>query len=122
VYQPKQVTCALLRPLKQLLDGGTRISIQSIWTSYFTTSECLAMGLPMIVISPIPGQEERNADFLLGNGAALKACDSGALNYRVSMLLNEPAHPEKLRIKARQLGKPEAARMVLDIVLHNKNS
>ena len=35
-----------------------------------TTSECLAMGLPMIVTSPIPGQEERNADFLLENGDA----------------------------------------------------
>jgi processive 1,2-diacylglycerol beta-glucosyltransferase len=87
-----------------------------------TTSECLAMGLPLIVVSPIPGQEEHNADFLLENGAALKACDGGALSYRVSMLLNEPERLEKLRIKAKQLGKPEAARMVLDIVLHNKNS
>jgi len=54
-----------------------------------TTSECLAVGLPMIVVSPIPGQEERNADFLLENGAALKACDAGALSYRVSLLLQE---------------------------------
>jgi processive 1,2-diacylglycerol beta-glucosyltransferase len=82
-----------------------------------TTSECLAMGLPMIVISPIPGQEERNADFLLENGAALKACDGGALSYRVSMLLSDPAHLDKLRIMAKQLGKPEAVRTVLDIVL-----
>lgn len=29
-----------------------------------TTSECLACGLPMIVINPIPGQEEQNAEFL----------------------------------------------------------
>jgi processive 1,2-diacylglycerol beta-glucosyltransferase len=87
-----------------------------------TTSECLAMGLPMIVISPIPGQEKRNANFLLENGAALKACDSGALNYRVSMLLNEPAHLEKLRIKAKQLGKPDAALIVLDIALNKQNS
>jgi processive 1,2-diacylglycerol beta-glucosyltransferase len=87
-----------------------------------TISECLVIGLPMIVISPIPGQEERNADFLLENGAALKACDSGPLNYRVSMLLNEPAHLEKLRIKAKQLGKPDAARIVLDIALNKQNS
>ena len=51
-----------------------------------TTSECLAMGLPMIVISPIPGQEERNANFLLEHGAALKAFDgvtleSGAMPF-----------------------------------------
>lgn len=29
-----------------------------------TTSECLACGLPMIIINPIPGQEEQNAEFL----------------------------------------------------------
>jgi UDP-N-acetylglucosamine:LPS N-acetylglucosamine transferase len=52
-----------------------------------TTSECLALGLPMIVVSPIPGQEERNADYLLENGAALKAHDAAGLEFRVQELL-----------------------------------
>jgi processive 1,2-diacylglycerol beta-glucosyltransferase len=81
-----------------------------------TTSECLAIGLPLIVISPIPGQEERNADFLLENGAALKACDGGALNYRVSMLLNEPARLDELKKNTKRLGKPDAARTILDTI------
>jgi len=37
-----------------------------------TTSESLACGLPMVIISPIPGQEERNSDHLLEDGAAIK--------------------------------------------------
>src|SRR5512147_2604888 len=82
-----------------------------------TTSECLAMGLPMIVVSPIPGQEERNADFLLENGAALKACDAGALAFRVASLLDDPNRLETLRKNALKLGKPDAARSVLDTVL-----
>jgi processive 1,2-diacylglycerol beta-glucosyltransferase len=82
-----------------------------------TTSECLAVGLPMIVISPIPGQEERNADFLLENGAALKACGAAALAYRVGMLIHDPERLGILRDNALRLGKPEAARAVLDIVL-----
>jgi processive 1,2-diacylglycerol beta-glucosyltransferase len=82
-----------------------------------TTSECLAVGLPMIVVSPIPGQEERNADFLLENGAALKACEPSALAYRVSLLLKQPKRLEQLRTNALRLGKPDAARSVLDIVL-----
>lgn len=82
-----------------------------------TTSECLAVGLPMLVISPIPGQEERNADYLLENGAALKACDEGALTYRVNRLLSEPGLLDRLRANAAALGKPDAARAVLDIVL-----
>ena len=36
-----------------------------------TTAECLAMGVPMIVNAPIPGQEEHNANYLLEHGAAL---------------------------------------------------
>ncbi len=55
-----------------------------------TTSECLAMGVPMLLNAPIPRQEESNADYLLEHGAALKAVDTVALEYRVAMLLAEP--------------------------------
>ena len=71
----------------------------------------------MIVVSPIPGQEERNADYLLENGAALIAADPSALAYRVSRLIAEPARLEALRANARRLGKPDAARKVLGTVL-----
>jgi processive 1,2-diacylglycerol beta-glucosyltransferase len=84
-----------------------------------TTAECLALGLPMIINAPLPGQEERNADFLLEQGAALKAIDGATLEYRVRHLL---AHPEKLdamRASAWALGRPHAAQDVLDIVLDN---
>ena len=81
-----------------------------------TTSECLAMGLPLIVVSPIPGQEERNTDFLLENGAALKACDGGALDYRVSMLLNDEVRLDELRKNTKRLGKPGAAKTILDTI------
>jgi processive 1,2-diacylglycerol beta-glucosyltransferase len=81
-----------------------------------TTSECLAMGLPMIVHAPIPGQEERNCDYLLEQGAALKAIDASALEWRVRRLV---AHPERLvamGARARALGHPHAAREVVRIV------
>lgn len=84
-----------------------------------TTSECLAMGLPMIVNSPIPGQEERNADYLLEQGVALKAFDDVTLEYRIRYLL---AHPEKLvdmRAKATVLGRADATRQVLELVCKN---
>ena len=82
-----------------------------------TTSECLAMGLPMIVVSPIPGQEERNADFLLENGAALKAHDGGALTWRINRLLKEPDLLTQLAQRAAFLGRPQAARTVIEQVL-----
>ena len=84
-----------------------------------TTSECLALGLPMIVHAPIPGQEERNCDYLLEQGAALKAIDATALEYRVRELI---AHPERLAAmsaRARALGHPQAANDVLRIVANH---
>ncbi len=82
-----------------------------------TTAECLAMGKPMLVHSPIPGQEEYNADFLLENGAALKAVDMDALLWRVRRFLNEPDLRARLARNAAALGKPHAARDVLATVL-----
>lgn len=87
-----------------------------------TSSECLAVGLPMIVVSPIPGQEERNADFLLENGAALKACDAGALAWRVQHLLDHPERLAELRRNALACGRPDAARNVLATVLGQTTS
>ncbi|HYO44547.1 MAG TPA: glycosyltransferase [Candidatus Limnocylindrales bacterium] len=82
-----------------------------------TTSECLALGLPMIVVSPIPGQEERNAAFLLANGAGLQADSAEELAGHVSGLLAEPARLASLAANARRLGRPDAGRRVVEAVL-----
>jgi processive 1,2-diacylglycerol beta-glucosyltransferase len=75
------------------------------------------MGLPMIVNAPIPGQEEHNANFLLEHGAALKAFDLPTLEYRVRSLLANPAKLAQMAVRARALGRPHAARQVLETVL-----
>ncbi|MNL77894.1 Processive diacylglycerol beta-glucosyltransferase [compost metagenome] len=36
-----------------------------------TTTESLASGLPIVIINPIPGQEEENAEFLENKGVAI---------------------------------------------------
>jgi processive 1,2-diacylglycerol beta-glucosyltransferase len=81
-----------------------------------STSECLAQGLPMLLISPIPGQEERNAQFLLEQGAAWLAMDAGALAWRVQQLAAAPQTLQRLRERAAALGRPHAARDVLAAV------
>jgi processive 1,2-diacylglycerol beta-glucosyltransferase len=81
-----------------------------------TSSECLAMNLPMIVISPIPGQEERNADFLLESGAALKSVDAASLEYKVCRLLEHPNELVMMRERMRAVARPQAAARVLAAV------
>ncbi len=82
-----------------------------------TTSECLAQGLPMLVVMPTPGQEERNADYLLEHGVALKAYDEAGLAYKLRLLLEEPGRLQAMRTRARQLGRPDAAASILRLVL-----
>lgn len=82
-----------------------------------STSECLAIGLPMLVVSPIPGQEERNSDHLLEHGAALKAHDMAGLMYRLRRALDEPGLLPRLAANARAIGHPRAAADVLATVL-----
>jgi processive 1,2-diacylglycerol beta-glucosyltransferase len=81
-----------------------------------TSSECLAMNLPMIVVSPIPGQEERNADFLLESGAALKAVDVASLLYKVRRLLESPQELAAMRARMKSVARPHAASSVLAAV------
>jgi processive 1,2-diacylglycerol beta-glucosyltransferase len=80
------------------------------------------MGVPMIIHSPIPGQEERNADYLLEQGAALKAIDLTALAFRVQQLLQQPQQLQALRQRSLALGRPHAGRAVLKTVLSKLDS
>lgn len=82
-----------------------------------TVSECLAMGLPMVVISPIPGQEERNSDYLLENGAAMKAHDLAGLEYKVLKLFDNPECLKQMAARAKALGRPSAAAATLKAAL-----
>lgn len=74
-----------------------------------TVSEALACGLPMALVSPIPGQEARNADYLLENGAAVKANSPAALSGKLEELLSSVTRLPEMRRKAKALGHPRAA-------------
>lgn len=79
-----------------------------------TTSEALAKGLPMVVINPIPGQEERNSDHLLEEGVAIRCNNLPALAYKIDRLLETPGKLASMADHARDLGKPGAAFTVVD--------
>jgi processive 1,2-diacylglycerol beta-glucosyltransferase len=74
-----------------------------------TTSEALARGLPMALIEPIPGQEERNADHLLEAGAAIRCNNLPAAAWKISGLLDDASRLQKMRDAAKGLGRPYAA-------------
>jgi processive 1,2-diacylglycerol beta-glucosyltransferase len=53
-----------------------------------TISESMAKGLPMALINPIPGQEDRNVEFLLNNGLAMKISSTFPVDEAVYQLLS----------------------------------
>jgi len=74
-----------------------------------TTSETLARGATMVIVNPIPGQESRNSDYLLENGAAIKANNIGTLAFKVNQLLEDKPRMERIRANVRRIARPRAA-------------
>lgn len=86
-----------------------------------TTAEALACGLPMMILDPVGGQEVRNADMLLENGAAVKCSELTVLQYKLGRLLDDPKHFANMAKKAAELGHPDAAARVVDVVLNDES-
>lgn len=82
-----------------------------------TTSEALARVLPMALIEPIPGQEERNADHLLEAGAAIRCNNLPAAPWKIAKLLDDPVRLNRMRDAARAMGKPGAATAIAEDAL-----
>jgi len=74
-----------------------------------TTSEALARALPMALVEPIPGQEERNADHLLEAGAAIRCNNLPAAAWKIATLLDDPARLRHMQQAARGMARPDAA-------------
>ena len=83
-----------------------------------TTAEAMASGLPMIIVAPIPGQEERNSDHLLEKGIALKCNEFTTLAYKLDNLLDDPAKLALMRERALAFSRPHAAETIVDTLLN----
>jgi processive 1,2-diacylglycerol beta-glucosyltransferase len=74
-----------------------------------TTAEALTKAVPMVIINPIPGQEQKNTDVLLAHGVAVQARRPADVAEFVSQFLRDPEKPRLMREAAAALGRPLAA-------------
>jgi processive 1,2-diacylglycerol beta-glucosyltransferase len=81
-----------------------------------TSSEALAMGKPLFILNPIPGQEAANSDFLLERGAAAKINRVEDLPFRIEQLLGSKKLAGMAQA-AKKLGRPQAAETICREVL-----
>jgi processive 1,2-diacylglycerol beta-glucosyltransferase len=74
-----------------------------------TVSEVLARGTPMVIIDPVAGQEEWNADVVVGAGAGIQLRMPETVPPAALYLLSQPERLELMRRQARLIGRPRAA-------------
>jgi processive 1,2-diacylglycerol beta-glucosyltransferase len=86
-----------------------------------TTAECLAKGLPMVIVDPIPGQEMRNTDFLIKMGIGIRIDDTSDIGEEVELLLSSPERLAAMSKAAYKNAKPYAALDVAKLILDHTN-
>ncbi len=82
-------------------------------------SEVLARGTPMIIIDPIPGQEESNADYLAGVGAAVGIRLPEHVAFAIMQLLDDRPRLVQMRLTAARAARPRAALDIVEEILRD---
>ncbi len=82
-----------------------------------TISEALSAGLPMVLYSFLPGQEEGNVGYLTGHGAGVWAPEPGDMVAALRRLLEDNGAYQKAVAACRSLARPRAAAEIADILM-----
>lgn len=82
-----------------------------------TTTESLASGLPIVVINPIPGQEEENASYLEKNKVAIWLKKDDNVETILKDLFSNPEKMQEMKIRARLLAKKNSTKDICKILL-----
>ncbi|OKH32739.1 UDP-N-acetylglucosamine--LPS N-acetylglucosamine transferase [[Phormidium ambiguum] IAM M-71] len=86
------------------------------------TSEILARGTPTIIVDPLPGQEEQNADVIAAAGAGVQLRLLEMVAPAVKYLLNHPDRLNQMRQSALEIGQPKAALNIAERILSDWRS
>lgn len=87
-----------------------------------TSTESLSSGLPMVLINPIPGQEEENAEFLENSGVAVWLRKNSDFEAEISKLLSDKDKLHKMKLNTKLLAKKHSTRDICDIILKDKKT
>ena len=83
-----------------------------------TTTESLASNLPIIIINPIPGQEEENAKFLENNNVGIWIRKSDNIKEKLENILSDSNKLNEMKSNTIKLSKPHSTENICRIILH----
>ncbi|MDD2443773.1 MAG: hypothetical protein PHS52_04665, partial [Desulfotomaculaceae bacterium] len=76
---------------------------------------------PVLIIDPLPGQEERNTEFMAASGAGVRIGEKD-LPQAVQEYLAKPDKLAGMACSASKIGKPEAAKDAIRIMVEAVNN
>lgn len=88
-----------------------------------TVTEALICKIPMGIFSPIPGHEEKNAEFLIKNNLAINICDINTCKSKIENLLNSPNRLRTMKDNCEKFAKPNSGNDIVKLIkylMHNK--
>ncbi len=85
-----------------------------------TTSEALAKRMPMVLIDPIPGQEDRNYEFLVNNGLAIGVSETFSVGEALYQLLSSENRVACMAKMAEEVGKPDSSKRLGDFIINKE--
>lgn len=88
-----------------------------------TTSEAMALKLPMLLLEPRLGQEKDNAEYLIQAGVAYP-CQIDNLKDQLQMLVQQPSQLQKMKERAGLCKQQDSARLavmhIMDLLIHTR--
>ena len=84
-----------------------------------TTSESLASNLPMIIINPIPGQEEENAEFLESKGTGIWLRKDDSSREILKSVIDNPEKLSTMKKNTEILAKKHSTENICKILLED---
>ena len=85
-----------------------------------TSTECLVMNKPMLIINPIPGQEEQNAIYFTNNGTAVRAYEGEPLRHQINTLVRNKMRVEQMIQMCKTIARPHAVNDIVNIICNLK--
>ena len=83
-----------------------------------TTTESLASNLPIIIINPIPGQEEENAEFLENKGVGIWLKNENEVFPKLNEILSNPNKLNEMKNNTIKLGHRNSTKEICKILLN----
>lgn len=85
-----------------------------------TSTESLASELPMIIINPIPGQEEQNAEFLEKEGVGVWIKKGDNIKEVLTSVIGNETKLRKMKNNAKGLANKRSTRDICEIIIKNE--